>query len=47
MSGYILSAPELASQVFEDEFDLAMAIVEGVEARGKRGGYAIERFMFN
>ena len=42
-----LKRDELASQVFEDEFDLAMAIIEGVEARGERGGYAVERFMFN
>ena len=37
----------VASQVFEDEFELVMTIIEGVKARGERGGYAVERFMFN
>ena len=38
---------ELACRVFEDEFDLAMAIIESVQARAKFGGYKVERFIFN
>ncbi|NJL39077.1 MAG: IS630 family transposase, partial [Leptolyngbyaceae cyanobacterium RM2_2_4] len=38
---------ELASRAFEDEVDLAHAIISGIEARGQRGGYTVERFMFN
>lgn len=39
-----LKRDQLSSQVFEDEFDLAMALIEGVEARGEQRGYAVERF---
>ena len=42
-----LKRDQLASHIFEDEFDLAMAIIEGVQARAKRGGYKVERFIFN
>ena len=42
-----LKRDKLSSQVFDDEFDLAMAIIEGIETRGKRGGYPVERFKFN
>lgn len=42
-----LKRDELACRVFEDEFDLAMAIIVGVQARAKRGNYQVERFMFN
>ena len=42
-----LKRDELASQVFEDEFDLAMAIIQGIKARAERGQYTAERFMFN
>lgn len=41
-----LKLDELAGRVFEDEFDLAMAIVEGMESRSQQGQYAIERFIF-
>lgn len=47
MSGYILNAPELAGQVFEDEYDLSIAIRNGIEARANRGNYEVERFIFN
>jgi hypothetical protein len=33
--------------MFEDEYDLALAVMDGVEARGYRGGYSTERFKFN
>ncbi|NJO77045.1 MAG: IS630 family transposase, partial [Leptolyngbyaceae cyanobacterium RM1_406_9] len=42
-----LKRDELASRAFEDEVDLAHAIISGIEARGQRGGYTVERFMFN
>lgn len=38
---------QLSAQVFEDEYDLAMAVISGIEARGEKGGYEVERFMFN
>lgn len=42
-----LKRDELASRVFDDEVDLADAIIEGIENRGKNGGYSVERFRFN
>jgi len=42
-----LKRDELASRVFEDEVDLADAIIEGLETRGRNGGYPVERFKFN
>ena len=37
----------LASRVFEDEVDLAHAIIEGLQNRGRNRGYIVERFKFN
>ncbi|MBV9387901.1 MAG: transposase [Chroococcidiopsidaceae cyanobacterium CP_BM_ER_R8_30] len=42
-----LKYDELAAQVFEDEYELALALFEAIEARGRRGGYPVERFKFN
>jgi hypothetical protein len=42
-----LKTHELAGQMFDDEYDLALAVIEGVEARARRGRYASERFLFN
>lgn len=42
-----LKRDELASRVFEDEVDLAQAIMTGIETRGRQGEYTVERFMFN
>lgn len=47
MSGYISNAPELAARVFEDEYELAIAIKHGIQIRAKRGNYEVERFIFN
>jgi hypothetical protein len=33
--------------VFEDEVDLVDAIIEGLENRDKKEGYAVEHFRFN
>ena len=42
-----LKLDELASRVFEDEYDLAIAIINGIENRAAQGQYQVERFMFN
>ncbi len=36
-----------AGRMFEDEYDLALAIMDGMEARSVKGGYTLERFKFN
>lgn len=41
-----LKTHEIAGQMFEDEYDLAMAVIEGMEARSQAGGFSLERFMF-
>ncbi len=46
-SGSNLIRHELAGQMFEDELDLAYAVMDGVEARGQQGKYTTERFKFN
>jgi putative transposase len=42
-----LKRQELGGYVFEDEYDLAKAIIDGLENRGQLGNYAVERLMFN
>lgn len=42
-----LKTHELAGQMFEDELDLAYAVIDGVEARSQDGNYTTERFRFN
>lgn len=42
-----LKRDELANRVFEDEFDLAMAIIVGVDARAKHSGHHVARFILN
>ena len=42
-----LKTHELAGQMFEDELDLAYAVMSGVEDRGIAGKYSTERFRFN
>jgi len=42
-----LKTHELAGRMFEDEYDLALAVIKGVEARAEKGGYRVERFIFN
>lgn len=42
-----LKTHEIAGRMFEDEYDLARAIMDGMEARSQRGGYTLERFKFN
>lgn len=42
-----LKTHEIAGQMFEDEYDLALAVMAGLEARSINGGYTLERFKFN
>ncbi|MDZ7993696.1 MAG: hypothetical protein RMX69_15910 [Nostoc sp. EspVER01] len=42
-----LKRDELAGQVFEDEYELAIAIMDGINHRAKQGQYQVERFTFN
>jgi len=38
---------ELAARVFDDEYDLALAIIQGLENRGQQSNFTVERLMFN
>jgi putative transposase len=42
-----LKKDELAGQMFDDELELAYAVIDGVEARGERGNYSTQRVKFN
>lgn len=42
-----LKTHELAGRIFEDEYDLASAVIDGIEARAQQGQYNTERFLFN
>lgn len=42
-----LKCHEIAGQMFDNEYDLAMAIMDGMKARSEAGGYTLERFIFN
>ena len=35
-----LKKDELSGQIFDDELDLAYAVIDGVQARGEKGGVA-------
>ena len=37
---------ELAGRMFEDEYDLAMTVIEAIESRNERNGLEVERFLF-
>lgn len=38
---------ELAGQMFSDEYELAMAVIEAIEVRQKRNGLSVTRFRMN
>jgi putative transposase len=38
---------ELAGQMFDDELELAYAVIHGVEVRGQKGNYTTQRLKFN
>lgn len=42
-----LKKDELCGQVFDDELDLAYAVIDGVKARGEKGNYSTQRVKFN
>ena len=42
-----LKTHELIGRIFEDEYELAIAVINGVDARAGRGQYTAERFLFN
>jgi DDE superfamily endonuclease len=41
-----LKSHELGGRMFNDELDLAYAVINGIDARAKAGGYEIERYKF-
>jgi len=42
-----LKKDELSGQMFDDELDLAYAVMDGVQVRGERGNYSTQRVRFN
>jgi putative transposase len=42
-----LKKDELASKTFEDELDLAYAMISRVQKRGEKGNYSTQRVRFN
>jgi short chain dehydrogenase len=42
-----LKKDELCGQIFDDELDLAYAVMDGVKARGEKGNYSTQRIKFN
>lgn len=42
-----LKEDELAGQMFEDVYELALAVIEAIETRQNRNGLRVERFRFN
>jgi hypothetical protein len=42
-----LKSHRIAGQMFDNEYDLAMAVIEGMTASSQTGGYIVERFIFN
>ena len=42
-----LKTHEIAGQMFDNNYDLAMAIMDGMESRSVKGVYSLERLIFN
>lgn len=42
-----LKKDELCGQIFDDQLDLAYAVIDGIQARGERGNYSTERVKFH
>ncbi len=42
-----LKRDELQGRVYDDEYELVLAIIEGMNHRGEENGYKVERFTFN
>jgi hypothetical protein len=41
-----VKADEIRGQMFEDEYDLAIAVIKGMKSRGQKAGYKAKRFGF-
>jgi putative transposase len=42
-----LKTHEIAGKMFDNNYDLAMVIIDGMEARSEISEYTLERFIFN
>lgn len=42
-----LKTHEIAGQMFDNQYDLAKAVMQGMESRSQADGYELERFIFN
>ena len=42
-----LKTHEIAGRIFDNEYDLAMTIIQGMNQRNEQGNYNLERFIFN
>lgn len=42
-----LKEDEIAGRMFDDEYDLAMAVIASIDSRSERRGYKAERYRFN
>jgi hypothetical protein len=42
-----LKSHEIAGQMFDNEHDLAKAVINGIESCGTAGEYSVGRFIFN
>jgi putative transposase len=42
-----LKTHEIAGRIFDNEYDLAMTIIQGMNQRSQQGDYQLERFIFN
>ncbi|MDZ8188783.1 MAG: hypothetical protein RMX96_28520 [Nostoc sp. ChiSLP02] len=42
-----LKKDELSGRIFNDKLDLAYALIDGIQARVKKGNYSTERVKFN
>ncbi|NJK56891.1 MAG: hypothetical protein HC939_13235 [Pleurocapsa sp. SU_5_0] len=42
-----LKTHEIAGQIFDNEYDLAMTVIQGMKNRSEMGNYHLERFIFN
>jgi len=42
-----LKRDEISGRLFEDELDLAYAVIHGIEARGERGNHSTQRVKFH
>ncbi len=42
-----LKKHEISGEMFDDEIDLAYAVIDGIDPRGERNNYHTKRFKFN